>query len=162
MAIGVYPGSFDPFTCGHMDILKCAAGLLDTVVVAVLQNTGKTPLFSVEERVALIEDAVRAEGLKNVRHDCFGGLLVDYARNVNAKYIVRGLRAVMDFEYEFQIGIMNNKLAPDVETLYFMANPEHMHISASIVKEVGALGGSIDGLVPEVNKSSIIERLKNR
>ena len=159
MKIGLYPGSFDPFTIGHMDILRRACSMLDEVIVAVLIKSAKTPYFSLDERLAYIQSAAQAEGLTNVRTGFFEGLLVDYAHKQNAHYLVRGLRAVTDFEYEFQINAMNRRLAADIDTLYFMADPEHSFLSSSIVKEVGSLGGSIAGLVPEVNRNSIIERL---
>ncbi len=157
--IGVYPGSFDPFTVGHMDILRRASALLDVVVVGVLTNSSKTPFFSVEERLDFIRRAAKAEGLDNVRTGSFEGLLVEYVRQLNAKYIVRGLRALTDFEYEFQISAMNRRLAPDIDTLYFMAEPEHSFLSSSIVKEIGTLGGDITALVPDCNRITIIERL---
>lgn len=159
MQIGVYPGSFDPLTEGHMDILRRAAALMDHVVVAVLVNAGKRPFFTLEERLSFIDAAVAAEGLKNVTSGSFDGLLVDYAHSIGARHIIRGLRAVMDFEYEFQISSMNRRLAPDLDTVYFMAEPEHAYLSSSVIREVCALGGNIDNLVPEVNKSTIIKRL---
>ncbi|MDR1620007.1 MAG: pantetheine-phosphate adenylyltransferase [Clostridiales bacterium] len=159
MNIGVYPGSFDPLTSGHMDVLRRAAALMDRVVVGVLINTSKTPFFSIEERIAFIKEAIDAEGIKNAEATHFDGLLVAFAQKVGARHIVRGLRAVMDFEYEFSISSMNKRLAPGIDTVYFMAEPEHSYLSASIVREVGGFGGSIDGLVPDVNKSKIIERL---
>ncbi|MDL2236149.1 pantetheine-phosphate adenylyltransferase [Christensenellaceae bacterium OttesenSCG-928-L17] len=162
MKTGIYPGSFDPFTNGHMDILLRASALLDRVVVATLINSAKEPFFSMEERVQYIKNVIAAHRLQNVEVGRFDGLLVNYARKEGAQYIIRGLRAVTDFEYEFQIGAMNRKLAPDVETIYFMAEAEHAYISSSVVREIGMLGGSIDTLVPEINKSSIIERLTKR
>lgn len=162
MKIGVYPGTFDPFTLGHLDILKRASSLLDQVVVAVLQNTGKKPFFSAMERLRHIDEVILAEGLKNVVTSQFEGLLADFSQSIGAQYIVRGLRAVMDFEYELQIDAMNRKLAPSVSTLYFMAGPEHMHISSSLVREIGMLGGDIGGLVPDSVLTTIKERLKNK
>ncbi len=162
MQIGVYPGSFDPLTEGHMDILRRAAALMDHVVVAVLVNAGKRPFFTLEERLAFIDAAVAAEGLKNVTSGSFEGLLVDYAHSIGARHIIRGLRAVMDFEYEFQISSMNRRLAPDLDTVYFMAEPEHSYLSSSVIREVCALGGNIDDLVPAVNKGTIIKRLTKR
>jgi pantetheine-phosphate adenylyltransferase len=162
MMIGVYPGTFDPFTNGHLDILKRASALFDEVVVAVLTNTGKSPFFTVSERMRHIEEVVLSEQLKNVTAGRFEGLLVDYAKGIGAQYIIRGLRAVMDFEYELQIGAMNSKLCPEVETVYFMANQQHMHISSSIVREIGRLHGDITGLVPLSIKHSIAERLRNQ
>jgi len=159
MKIGVYPGSFDPFTIGHLDVLKNAAGLFDTVYVAVLNNSAKSPVFSVEERVDMIDRMIAAEGLSNVRSGSFAGLLVDYAKQIGAQYIIRGLRAITDFEYEFQIDAVNRHLNPDVRTVYFMANPAHSFLSSSNVREIGEMGGSIEGLVPACNYDYILERL---
>lgn len=160
MRIGVYPGSFDPLTSGHMDVLRRASALMDKVIVSVLINSAKRPYFSVEERLAFIRAAAQEEGLANIETASFEGLLVDFVKQAGAGYIIRGLRAVMDFEYEFSIGSMNKQLAPDIETVYFMAEPAHSYLSSSLVREVAGLGGQIDGLVPEVNKSIIIERLR--
>lgn len=162
MNIGVYPGSFDPLTAGHMDILRRAAALMDRVVVAVLVNSAKKPFFTVEERIAFIAAAVKAEGIPNVDTGSFNGLLVEYADQIGARHIIRGLRAVMDFEYEFQIGSMNRRLAPHIDTVFFMAEPEHSYLSSSVVREVCSLGGTIEGLVPAVNLSMITERLTKR
>ncbi|MDL2218115.1 pantetheine-phosphate adenylyltransferase [Christensenellaceae bacterium OttesenSCG-928-M15] len=162
MKIAVYPGTFDPLTNGHMDILHRACGLFDQVVVAVLTNTSKTPFFSVMERLRQIDEAVLEAGFTNVTSSQFEGLLVDFTRNIGAGYIIRGLRAVMDFEYELQIDAMNRKLRPDVDTVYFMADPEHMHISSSLVREIGSLGGDIEGLVPDSIKNSVKERLNKQ
>lgn len=159
MHIGVYPGSFDPLTSGHMDVLRRASALMDKVVVGVLVNSAKTPFFTVEERMQFIRAAAKAEGLSNIEAASFDGLLVEFARRAGAGHIIRGLRAVMDFEYEFSISSMNKRLDPSIDTVYFMAEPDHSYLSSSIVREVASLGGSIDGLVPDVNKSIIIERL---
>lgn len=159
MKIGVYPGSFDPFTIGHLDVLRNAAGLFDTVYVAVLNNSAKSPVFSVEERVEMLERMVTDERLENVRVASFGGLLVDYAKQIGAQYIIRGLRAITDFEYEFQIDAVNRHLNPDIRTVYFMANPAHSFLSSSNVREIGEMGGSIEGLVPRCNYQYIRERL---
>lgn len=159
MKIGVYPGSFDPFSIGHYDVLAHAVTLFDTVYVSVLNNAAKKPLFSVEERVDLISRLVDAEGLTNVVVTSFGGLLVDYARSINAGYVIRGLRAIMDFEYEFQIHAVNRHLAEEIQTVYFMASPEHSFLSSSVIKEIGSMGGNIGGLVPESIHHIIAERL---
>ena len=159
MKIGVYPGSFDPFTIGHLDVLKNAAGLFDVVYVAVLNNSAKSPVFSVDERVEMIDRIIESEGLSNVRSGSFGGLLVDYAKQIGAQYIIRGLRAITDFEYEFQIDAVNRHLDPGVRTVYFMANPAHSFLSSSNVREIGEMGGSIEGLVPHSNYEYIRERL---
>ena len=129
MTVGVYPGSFDPFTVGHLDVLTSAAGLFDLVYVAVLHNVDKRPTFTVQERMDMIENVLRAEGLKNVRCGTFDGLLVEYVRSVNATHIVRGLRATSDFEYEFQIDAVNRHLDNSLRTVYFMASPGHSFLS---------------------------------
>ena len=159
MKIGVYPGSFDPFTIGHLDVLKNAAGLFDVVYVAVLNNSAKSPVFGVEERVEMIDRIIETEGFHNVRSGSFNGLLVDYAQEVDAQYIIRGLRAITDFEYEFQIDAVNRHLKPEIRTVYFMANPAHSFLSSSNVREIGELGGSIEGLVPQCNINYLRERL---
>ncbi|OQB24734.1 MAG: Phosphopantetheine adenylyltransferase [Firmicutes bacterium ADurb.Bin182] len=162
MKIGVYPGSFDPFTSGHMDVLVRASAIFDKLYAAVLINKSKQPFFSTEERICQIEAAVKAENLNNVEVSCFDGLLADYAKRIKASFIVRGLRAMTDFEYEIQIYAMNRKLAPEIETVYFMAKPEYSFLSSSMVKEVGYFGGSIEGLVPKANQNLIAERLLKR
>lgn len=160
MRICVYPGSFDPFTVGHHDVLEHAVAMFDCVYVSVLNNGMKRPVFSAEERVAMIQRMVDTEGMQRVIVSRFEGLLVEYARSIGASYIIRGLRATMDFEYEFQINALNRHLAPDVDTVYFMASPEHSFLSSSAIREIGAMGGSIKGLVPESIENIIAERLK--
>lgn len=162
MKIGVYPGSFDPFTIGHLDVLKSAADLFDVVYVAVLQNTSKTNSFTVEERQEMLEKVIEQEGFTNVRCGAFRGLLVDYVRSVGADFIVRGLRATSDFEYEFQIDAVNSHLAPGIRTIYVMASPSHSFLSSSNVKEIARWGGSIEGLVPKCNEEKILERLARK
>ena len=162
MTVGVYPGSFDPFTVGHLDVLTNAASLFDLVYVAVLHNVDKRPTFSVKERMDMIENVIRAEGMGNVRCGTFDGLLVDYARSVKATHIVRGLRATSDFEYEFQIDAVNRHLDNSLRTVYFMASPGHSFLSSSNVREIGFWGGSIRGLVPSVNEDIIRERLAQK
>ena len=159
MKIGVYPGSFDPFTVGHLDVLKSAAKLFDVVYVAVLNNSAKSPIFTVEDRVNMIDRVIESEGLQNARSGSFSGLLVTYAEQVGAQYIIRGLRAITDFEYEFQIDAVNRHLEPEIRTVYFMANPAHSFLSSSNVREIGELGGSIEGLVPSCNYQYLRERL---
>ncbi len=159
MKIGVYPGSFDPFTVGHLDVLKSAAKLFDTVYVAVLNNNGKSPVFSIQERLAMIDRVIEAEQLQNVKSGFFGGLLVNYATEIGAGYIIRGLRAITDFEYEFQIDAVNRHLSSEIRTVYFMASPAHSFLSSSSVREIGELGGSIEGLVPSCNIDYLRERL---
>jgi len=160
MRVCVYPGSFDPFTVGHHDVLEHAAQMFDRVVIAVLNNASKSPVLSVKERVDMISRMIEAEELENVVVSHFEGLLVDYAHQIGADYIVRGLRATMDFEYEFQINALNRHLAQDIKTVYFMASPEHSFLSSSVVREIGSLGGNIEGLVPESIHNIIAERLR--
>ncbi|MCE5189318.1 MAG: pantetheine-phosphate adenylyltransferase [Eubacteriales bacterium] len=160
MRVCVYPGSFDPFTVGHHDVLEHAVAMFDLVYVSVLNNGMKHPVFSVDERVDMIQRMVDLEGIQKVVVSHFDGLLVEYARSVGASCIIRGLRATMDFEYEFQINALNRHLAPDVDTVYFMASPEHSFLSSSAIREIGVLGGSIQGLVPESIENIIAERLR--
>ncbi|MGI6003862.1 MAG: pantetheine-phosphate adenylyltransferase [Christensenellales bacterium] len=153
----VYPGSFDPITNGHMDIIRRAAVLADELVVAVLRNSEKRkPLFSVEERAELIRRSVA--GIENVVVDTFDGLLVDYARGQKAQAIVRGLRAMSDFESELQMASMNHRLAPDIEMLFLMTGGEYSFLSSSMVKELGSYDADISGLVPDV----IVDTVRNR
>ena len=149
--LAVYPGSFDPLTNGHVDIIDRGARMFDRIVVAVLVNIEKRPLFTAQERVEIARDVFRARD--NVEVETFEGLLVDYARRRRAVAIVRGLRAVSDFEYEMQMALMNLRLYPDVETVFMMPAEPYTYVSSRLVKEVVALGGSVKGLVP-----SIVER----
>lgn len=159
MKIGVYPGSFDPFTVGHMDVLRNAAALFDHIYVGVLNNSAKVATFSAEERVSMIKRALAVEGMQGISVESFDGLLVNFTRRVDAGYIIRGLRAITDFEYEFQIDAINRHLEPAVRTVYFMASPSLSFLSSSTVKEIGAYGGNIAGLVPDCNMKNIAERL---
>ncbi len=157
--VAVYPGTFDPVTNGHLDIIQRGCRIFDEVVVAILENPEKDPLFSVEERRELIELSTR--GLPNVRVEAFAGLLSDYARSRGARVIVRGLRAISDFEYELQMAMMNRRLNPDMETVFMMPSETWSYLSSRLVKEVVALGGSVQGLVPaEVERR--IARLARR
>ncbi|RDU38463.1 pantetheine-phosphate adenylyltransferase [Neobacillus piezotolerans] len=145
-SIAVCPGSFDPITYGHLDIIRRGARVFDEVYVVVLNNSSKNPLFSVDERISLIGEVTK--DLKNVKVDSFQGLLVDYAKSVNAGAIIRGLRAVSDFEYEMQITSMNRVLNENIETFFIMTNNQYSFLSSSIVKEVAKYGGKISELVP--------------
>jgi len=147
MRRAVYPGSFDPVTNGHLDVIERAARQYDEVLVAIAHNEEKTGLFTFDERVALLQEAVAQH--PNVRVTQFQGLLVDYARSVQAQVIIRGLRAVSDFEYEFQMALMNRKLDGDVETMFLMPKEEYTYLSSRLVKEIARLGGSIDIFVPD-------------
>ncbi len=143
----VYPGTFDPVTNGHIDLIQRCAALFDDVVVAILKNTDKVPLFSVEERVEMLEEVIK--GIPNVSVKTFGGLLVDYAERIEASVIVRGIRAVSDYEYELQMALMNRRLSSKVETVFMMPAEAYSYLSSRLVKEISLLGGSVQGLVPE-------------
>ena len=156
--IAVYPGSFDPLTNGHVDIILRGAGLFDRIVVAILVNADKQPLFTVEDRVEIVREAFRDE--PKVEVDTFQGLLVDYAKQRRASVIVRGLRAVSDFEYEMQMALMNRHLSPGVETVFMMPAEQYTYVSSRLVKEVAALGGSVSGLVPTNVESRLAARRK--
>ena len=152
-SIAVYPGSFDPITYGHLDIIDRGLRIFDRVIIAVARNSLKNSLFSIEERVELIQEVLADNSRATV--DTFDGLLVDYVRSRNASVIIRGLRAISDFEYEFQIAQMNRSIAPDVETLFMMTSVPFGYLSSSIVKEVGSLHGPIDGFVPPAVKAAL-------
>jgi len=145
--VAVVPGSFDPITMGHLDIIKRASKIFDEVKVVVMNNSSKNPLFNLEERIGLITEVTNS--IPNVNVDSFGGLLIDYALEVEANAIIRGLRAVSDFEYEMQITSMNRFLNEDIETLFMISNNQYSFLSSSIVKEVAKYSGNITGLVPE-------------
>jgi pantetheine-phosphate adenylyltransferase len=154
--IAVYPGSFDPITSGHFDIIERAGAMFDTLVVLVAINSTKESTFSCDERVEMIRHAVHAHGLTNIQVDSISdGLLVDYAEQRKAKAIIKGLRAVSDFEYEFQMALINRRLRPEIETVFLMTSAEYSFLSSSIVKEIARLDGDISGLVPQVNLRKI-------
>jgi pantetheine-phosphate adenylyltransferase len=154
--IAIYPGSFDPLTNGHVDIIQRGSRLFDRIVVGVLMNLEKSPLFTVPERVDIARAVFR--GWTNVEVDTFDGLLVDYARSKRASVIVRGLRAISDFEFEMQMALMNRRLNPEVETVFMMPAEPYTYVSSRLVKEVVALGGSVTGLVPDV----VEDRLRDK
>lgn len=147
MLRAIYPGSFDPVTYGHMDIIKRASAITDELIVGVLNNNAKMPLFSVEERVKMLNDVTRE--FSNIKIVPFEGLLIDFARQMNASFVVRGLRAITDFEYELQMSQTNHKLEPDVETMFFTTSIEYSYLSSTTVREVAAFGGDISQFVPE-------------
>ncbi len=155
----ICPGSFDPVTLGHIDIITRASKMFDRVVVGVLNNLAKTPMFSTEERIDLLRQAT--ENLDNVEIVGFDGLLADYAREQGITAIVKGLRAVSDFEYEFQQALTNKKLNPELETVFLTSNSDFMYLSSSMVKQVASLGGAISSFVPECVHDEIIKRLRN-
>jgi len=158
--IAVVPGSFDPVTFGHLDIIKRAADVFDIVYVAVLNNSAKNPLFSVEERMALMAEVTKT--LPNVRIESSSGLLIDYAKEKKAKAIVRGLRAVSDFEYEMQITSMNRVLDDEIETFFIMTNNQYSFLSSSIVKEVAKYNGKISELVPHTVEQALKEKFEEK
>ncbi|WP_018921365.1 pantetheine-phosphate adenylyltransferase [Salsuginibacillus kocurii] len=151
--VAVYPGSFDPVTNGHLDIIERSAKVFDHVVVAVLHNRNKTPLFSVEERVQMLKEATK--DMANIEIDAFHGLLIDYIRSREAGVIVRGLRAVSDFEYEMQAASINRKLDTNVETFFMMTNNQYSYLSSSIVKEVAKYNADVTDLVPQSVKAAL-------
>ena len=151
----VYPGSFDPITSGHLDVIQRAAAMFDDVTVAVLVNKSKKPAFSTEQRIDFIRRST--VNLPGVRVDSFSGLLVDYMKKAGANVVIRGMRALSDFEYEFQMAAMNAKLAKDIETIFLMTDISHSFLSSSMVKELAYHGGDITGLVPEAIKKDVIK-----
>ena len=156
MLRAIYPGSFDPVTYGHMDIIKRSSNITDELIVGVLNNNVKMPLFSVEERVKMLKEVTSS--LTNVTIVPFDGLLVDFARQMKADFIIRGLRAITDFEYELQMSQTNHKLEPNVETIFLTTNIKYSYLSSTTVKEIAAFGGDISQFVPEV----VAEELKNK
>jgi pantetheine-phosphate adenylyltransferase len=154
--LAIYPGSFDPITMGHVDIIHRGALLFERIIVAVLINADKSPLFTVHERVDIARDVFRDRA--NVEVDTFDGLLVDYARRKRAGVIVKGLRAVSDFEYEMQMALMNRRLNPEVETVFMMPTEPYTYVSSRLVKEVVALGGSVKGIVPDIVERKLREK----
>ncbi|MFH1878380.1 MAG: pantetheine-phosphate adenylyltransferase [Candidatus Omnitrophota bacterium] len=155
--IAVYPGTFDPVTYGHLDVIKRASTLYGRLFVAVAHSADKTPLFSVAERVEMLMGSV--SGLDNVEVEAFEGLVVDYAREKNAKVVVRGLRMISDFEYEFQMALTNRKISPDVETVFMMPNEAYSYLSSKLIKEIARLGADISKFVPEKVKIKLKEKM---
>ena len=156
--IAVCPGSFDPVTLGHLDIIKRASKMFGKVYIAVLVNSSKTPSFSIEERIELLSDAVK--GLDNVEIVSFEGLLAEYCRQHGVDAIVKGLRAVSDFDYEFQMAMANKKINPELETIFLTADSDSMYLSSSMVREIGSMGGDISNFVPECVHDRIVKKLK--
>jgi pantetheine-phosphate adenylyltransferase len=150
MSVAVYPGSFDPITNGHLDVIRRASGVFERIVVGVLANPRKQPLLSVEERIDIIREALAADAAsaRGIEVDSFDGLTVDFCRARGAGFIVRGLRAISDFETEMQLAHNNRKLAPEVDTVFFMTAVEHGYVSSSLVKEIAAFGGDVSEMIP--------------
>ncbi|SMC67330.1 pantetheine-phosphate adenylyltransferase [Sporomusa malonica] len=160
MRIGVCPGSFDPVTNGHLDIFSRASKMFDLLIVAVFHNPNKTPLFTMQERVEMLNQATK--DIPNIKVDSFSGLLNDYVRRQNSTFIVRGLRALSDFEYEFQRALLIKKIDPAMETIFMMTSSEYSFISSSGIKELAKFGGTISGLVPECLEEKIIKRIREK
>ncbi|MDO4473154.1 MAG: pantetheine-phosphate adenylyltransferase [Eubacteriales bacterium] len=156
----IYPGSFDPITFGHLDIISRSAKIADELIVGVLKNNSKSPLFSLEERVKMIEEVSRE--FNNVKVVPFEGLLVDFAKSMQADVVVRGLRAITDFEYEIQMAQTNHKLAEQVETMFLTTSLEYSYLSSTIVKEVATFGGDISQFVPELVRQKVLEKMEER
>jgi len=155
--LAVYPGSFDPLTNGHVDIISRGARLFDRIIVAILINAEKSPLFTMEERVEIAREVFQNQ--KNVEVDTFDGLLVDYVERRGAQVIVRGLRAISDFEFEFQMALMNQRLSPKIETVFMMPAEQYTYTSSRLIKEVVTLGGRVHGLVPELVEQRLREKV---
>jgi pantetheine-phosphate adenylyltransferase len=154
--IAIYPGSFDPVTNGHIDIVQRGKSLFDEIIVAILHNPSKEALFSLEERIFMLKESMK--GITGISYDTFGGLLVDYANNRGANAILRGMRAVSDFEYEFQLALMNRKLNKDIQTVFLMTGLRWIFTSSSIIKEAAQFGGDISDMVPPIVNQMIKEK----
>jgi pantetheine-phosphate adenylyltransferase len=152
----IYPGTFDPITFGHIDVLERAAKIFEKVIISIARSSSKNALFTIDERVELIQQVTA--GLKNVETDVFEGLLVKYAESKNADVLIRGLRAISDFEYEFQMALTNRKIAPEVETIFLMPNEKYSYISSTLVKEIAAYSGDVSGFVPKI----VSDKLKQK
>jgi pantetheine-phosphate adenylyltransferase len=158
--IAVYPGSFDPITNGHVDIIKRGLRMFDELIVLVAYNQSKKALFSVEERREMIQSVIK--DCKNVRVDCYDGLLVDFVRDAGANVILRGLRALSDFEYEFQLALINRRLNREIETVFLMTGYKWFYTSSTIINEAASLGGSVRGLVPEIVNLKLNEKFTSK
>ena len=160
--IAIYPGSFDPLTNGHIDLIERGSKIFDRLIVAILRNSEKQPLFSVAERREMLQTIVRSKRWKNVEVDTFDGLLVDYAVKKKAQAVLRGIRAISDYEYELQMALMNRKLQPHLETVFMMPALSYSYLSSRLVREIAQLGGSVTGLVPESVEKQLREKLNGK
>lgn len=158
--VGIYPGTFDPLTNGHLDLIERGSRFVDRLVVSLLRNENKSPLFSLEERAEMLREVLKP--FPNVEIDSFDGLLVEYAARKQARVILRGIRAISDYEYELQMALMNRRLAPDIETVFMMAGEAYSFLSSRLVKEVIKLGGNVSGLVPPLVEERLRQRLLPR
>jgi len=154
----VYPGTFDPATYGHLDIIMRASKLVDKLIVAVLNNSAKQPIFSVDERLIMLKEACK--GIDNIEFATFSGLLIEFVKDCRANVVIRGLRAVSDFEYEFQMALTNKILDDEIETLFISTSAQYAYLSSSIVKEVAALGGNVESMVPDVIGYRLLEKIR--
>ncbi|MDD5137146.1 MAG: pantetheine-phosphate adenylyltransferase [Candidatus Omnitrophica bacterium] len=156
--IAVYPGTFDPVTYGHIDLIKRASKIFDKVIIAVAYNKQKGVLFSVSERVSMLEDAVC--GMKNVEVDSFNGLVVDYVKSVGSRVMIRGLRMLSDFEYEFQMALTNRKLSDEIETIFMMPHEDYSYVSSKLIKEAASLGAKLGNFIPEKTEAALKKKLR--
>lgn len=160
MKTAVYPGSFDPVTNGHIDVIKRALKIFDKVIVAVGDNPGKKPAFSIEERLVMLKECTK--DMSNIEIDTFSGLLIDYVRKKGSRIIIRGLRAVSDFDFEFQRALMNRVVDDEIETIFIMTKEHYVYLNSSIVKEMAMFNGNITGLVPEIVEKKLKEKFSNK
>lgn len=160
MKLAVYPGSFDPVTNGHIDVIERALKIFDKVIVAVGDNPGKKPLFSSKERVEMLQESTNH--LKNIEIDNFSGLLLDYAKSKNSKLIIRGLRAVSDFEFEFQRALLNRVVDSGIETVFIMTKEDYVYLNSSIIKEIAMFNGKVSGLVPKIVEEKLREKFSKK